>query len=137
MPVPEQNLTGVRSMLDGYSEKRPDFILLPEIFTCPYDNSCFPVYAQRDGESVYRFLSDLAREHECYLIGGSVPEKGEDNRLYNTSYVFDRKGNLIGKHRKAHLFDFIGNSDFEGAKNKRTFVEHTLDDRIMNIINRP
>lgn len=105
MPVPEQNLTGVRSMLDGYSGKRPDFILLPEIFTCPYDNSCFPVYAQRDGESVYRFLSDLAREHECYLIGGSVPEKGEDNRLYNTSYVFDRKGNLIGKHRKAHLFD--------------------------------
>ena len=34
------------------------------------------------------------------------------------------------------LLYFIGNSDFEGTKNKRTFVEHTLDDRIMNIINR-
>ena len=34
------------------------------------------------------------------------------------------------------FFCFIGNSDFEGTKNKRTFVEHTLDDRIMNIINR-
>ena len=35
------------------------------------------------------------------------------------------------------LFCFIGNSDFEGTKNERTFAEHTLDDRIMNIINRP
>ena len=35
-----------------------------------------------------------------------------------------------------HFSCFIGNSDFEGTKNKRTFVEHTLDDRIMNIINR-
>ena len=32
---------------------------------------------------------------------------------------------------------FIGNSDFEGTKNKRMFVEHTLDDKIMSIINRP
>jgi hypothetical protein len=37
----------------------------------------------------------------------------------------------------AAFFHFIGTSDFEGTKNKRTFVEHTLDDRIMNIINRP
>ena len=34
------------------------------------------------------------------------------------------------------LLYFIGNSDFECTKNKHTFVEHTLDDRIMNIINR-
>ena len=25
--------------------------------------------------------------------------------IYNTSYVFDRNGHQIGKHRKMHLFD--------------------------------
>ena len=39
------------------------------------------------------------------MIGGSVPERDEEGKIYNTSYVFDRKGELIGKHRKVHLFD--------------------------------
>ena len=34
-----------------------------------------------------------------------MPEKDKDGRVYNTSYVFDRQGKQIGKHRKAHLFD--------------------------------
>ena len=104
-PTPEQNMDEVRRMLDGYSGDRPDFMLLPEIFTCPYDNSCFPVFAQKDGGEVFCFLQELARKNQCYLIGGSVPEADESGRLYNTSYVFDRAGCLIGKHRKAHLFD--------------------------------
>ena len=84
---------------------RPDFLLLPEIFTCPYDNSQFPLFAQKDGDSVYCFLSELARTNHFYVIGGSVPERDEGGKIYNTSYVFDRKGELIGKHRKVHLFD--------------------------------
>ena len=91
-PTPEQNMDEGRRMLDGYSGDRPDFMLLPEIFTCPYDNSCFPVFAQKDGGEVFCFLQELARKNQCYLIGGSVPEADESGRLYNTSYVFDRAG---------------------------------------------
>ena len=60
-PTPEQNMDEVRRMLDGYTGDKPDFILLPEIFTCPYDNSCFPVFAQKDGGDVFCFLQELAR----------------------------------------------------------------------------
>lgn len=28
-----------------------------------------------------------------------------DGNIFNTSYIFDRQGKQIGKHRKAHLFD--------------------------------
>ena len=107
--TPEQNIAAVRQMLDtcdGNSCTGPviDFLVLPEIFTCPYDNKCFPKFAQSDGGTVYRFLSELARDRRMYVIGGSVPEL-EDGKIYNTSYVFDRRGALIGKHRKVHLFD--------------------------------
>jgi predicted amidohydrolase len=89
----------------------PDFIVLPEIFTCPYDNRCFPVFAEEEGGESFRFLSALAREKGAYVVGGSMPERDGD-RIYNTSYVFDRRGALIGKHRKVHLFDI----DVEGGQ---------------------
>ena len=82
---PRENMDAVRDMLDQYKGEMPDFLLLPEIFTCPYDNSQFPLFAQKDGDSVYCFLSELAWTNHFYVIGGSVE--------------------LIGKHRKVHLFD--------------------------------
>ena len=49
-------------------------------------------------------LSEHAQKNGMYIIGGSIPELDED-KVYNTSYIFDRKGVLVGKHRKVHLFD--------------------------------
>jgi N-carbamoylputrescine amidase len=37
------------------------------------------------------------------LIGGSIYEKGEDGRFYNTTLIFDAKGMLAGKYRKMHI----------------------------------
>ncbi|MEG2199625.1 MAG: carbon-nitrogen hydrolase family protein, partial [Anaerovorax sp.] len=36
--------------------------------------------------------------------GGSIPELDND-KVYNTSFIFDKNGHIIGKHRKMHLFD--------------------------------
>ena len=102
---PRENMEAVRKILEERQGPAADFILLPEIFTCPYDNSCFPLYAQEDGGKVSSYLSDLAREQGAYLIGGSVPEKDREGRIYNTSYIYDRQGKRIGKHRTLHLFD--------------------------------
>ena len=101
---PGQNRDAVKAMLDSYSGPDPDFVVLPEIFTCPYDNKCFPQFAESGEGETYRFLANLARERKAYVIGGSIPEL-EEGKIYNTSYIFDRGGKLIGKHRKIHLFD--------------------------------
>ena len=37
-------------------------------------------------------------------MAGSIPEM-EDERVYNTSFVFDPAGKQIARHRKMHLFD--------------------------------
>ena len=34
-----------------------------------------------------------------------MPEKDAEGNVYNTSYIFDREGKQIGKHRKVYLFD--------------------------------
>ena len=43
-----------------------------------------------------------------------MPEKS-NGKIYNTSYVFDREGRQIAKHRKAHLFDInvVGGQQFQ------------------------
>ncbi len=79
-------------------------ISLPEMWNCPYDNSYFREYSEPEsGESV-EFMSDLARENGIYLVGGSIPEL-DGNDIYNSCYIFDTDGEIIGKHRKVHLFD--------------------------------
>ncbi|NLU24343.1 MAG: carbon-nitrogen hydrolase family protein [Clostridiales bacterium] len=81
-----------------------DMAVLPEMFCCPYDNSCFDTYSESADGQAQQALAALAKEERIYLVGGSVPEKA-DGKLYNTSYVYDRQGRQIARHRKAHLFD--------------------------------
>ena len=49
-------------------------------------------------------LCDKAKQHNKWIIGGSIPEKS-DGKLYNTCPIINNEGKLIAKHRKVHLFD--------------------------------
>lgn len=50
-------------------------------------------------------LSTWAKELGVYIVGGSIPERSSDGKIYNTSMVFSPTGLLVAKHRKLHLFD--------------------------------
>lgn len=87
-----------------------DIVALPEMFSCPYSNKYFRDYAEtEDGETVQR-LSAVAKEEKIYLVGGSIPELDSD-KVYNTSFIFGKNGEVLAKHRKVHLFDI----DVEGG----------------------
>lgn len=81
-----------------------DVVCLPEMWACPYENSAFPKYAEREGGETWSCLQAAARENRVWLVGGSVPEQ-DGEHLYNTCYVFSPAGELLAKHRKVHLFD--------------------------------
>ena len=79
-------------------------VVLPEMFTSPCSHEYFHEYSEPlNGETV-QALSRWASEYNVILIGGSIPET-EDGRLYNSSYVFDRDGSTLSRHRKVHMFD--------------------------------
>ena len=108
MTVPDEPERALESVARGCRRARElgaDFLALPEMFCCPYDNACFPRYAEPDGGRVDRACAALAREYGLWLSAGSVPERGADGRIYNTAKVFDRAGERVAKHRKMHLFD--------------------------------
>lgn len=100
-----ENVRTVKTYLEKIKDENPDFVILPEMFCCPYQTENFPIYAEEEGGPVWQQLSGYAKQYGIYLIGGSMPEKDAEGNVYNTSYIFDREGKQIGKHRKVHLFD--------------------------------
>ena len=100
-----RNITQAAELLASPELQGIDLAALPEMFCCPYENKYFPEYAEIEGGDTWEKCSRLAAEHGIYLVAGSMPERDEAGNIYNTSYVFDRNGHQIGKHRKMHLFD--------------------------------
>ena len=112
----ETNLKKAGSMIADSADNNADFIVLPEMFNCPYSNDKFIEYAEEETDSyTLNKISKLAKTHNVYILAGSVPER-EDGKIYNTSYLFDKNGSIIAKHRKMHLFDI-------DVKDRITFKE--------------
>ena len=93
----DDNIEIALEQIEKASASGADFVVLPEMFSCPYKASNFPVYAQEDGGKNWQKLSAAARKNKIYLVAGSMPELeiSEENgsrveKIYNTSYVFDR-----------------------------------------------
>ncbi|KAK9480120.1 carbon-nitrogen hydrolase [Lipomyces japonicus] len=101
-----KNLSRVREHVLQAASNGAKLIVLPECFNSPYSVAAFPEYSELiPSGPTTTFLSQLAKETQTFLIGGSIPEKDEQGKLFNTSLSFAPSGELIGKHRKVHLFD--------------------------------
>ncbi|MCI2058995.1 MAG: carbon-nitrogen hydrolase family protein [Oscillibacter sp.] len=85
-------------------EAGAELAVLPEMFCCPYRNSCFRAYGEEAGGPAQTALAAAARELGLYVVGGSVPELA-GGKVYNTSFVYGPDGAQLARHRKAHLFD--------------------------------
>ena len=68
-----ENLRTAEEAIRTAARQGAELVLLPEMFNCPYENACFPVYAEPAGGETWQFLSRIAKELGIYLAGGSVP----------------------------------------------------------------
>ena len=99
------NLKKAGSLIADSADRNADFIVLPEMFNCPYSNDKFVEYGENEHDScTLNTISQLAESYNVYILAGSIPER-EGDKLYNTSYLLDKTGSIIAKHRKMHLFD--------------------------------
>jgi omega-amidase len=85
-------------------------VVLPEFFNTPLGLKLeeFKTFVEKveDSETL-KFLGQLAKELDIYIIGGSIPVYyGDDKeKIYNTTFCFNRKGIKITEFDKLHLFD--------------------------------
>ncbi len=113
---PEENRCRVRAMLDrlAQGEAKPDVVVLPELWDTAYDLHRLDEIADDHGERAKAFLGEAASRLHCYIVGGSIAERiGE--QVYNTTYVFDRSGDVIGRYAKVHLFRLMNEDKYLSA----------------------
>jgi predicted amidohydrolase len=79
-----------------------NLIVLPELFA-----HCRNFKA---GESIpgrtTEIFAKLAREKDSYILMGSILEEGDHDQKHNTSVLIDRRGRILAKYRKIHLFSY-------------------------------
>ena len=105
-PSKDDNLAAAEAAIRDAASAGVELAVLPEMFSCPYETARFGKLAEPvpDGRTS-RLLSDLARELGLHLVGGSIPERDAEGRLYNTATLWGPDGTLLLRHRKVHLFD--------------------------------
>lgn len=99
----QENLKNLSLQLSKIKKDDLDFIVFPEMFTTPYEETYFIRNKQDELGEVVSFLKSVASQFNAYVIGGSIPESNQD-KLFNTTFIIDRKGQIITKYRKIHLF---------------------------------
>ncbi|XP_047420834.1 omega-amidase NIT2 isoform X1 [Sciurus carolinensis] len=92
------------SLVREAAKQGAKIVSLPECFTFPYCLESFPDFVEKIPGETTQKLSEVAKECNLYLIGGSISEE-DAGKIYNTCTVFGPDGTLLVKHRKIHLFD--------------------------------
>lgn len=89
-----------------------DFLILPEVWTVGWSCEDFPASAEylESSETVH-FLSDLAKQYNVNIIGGSFIRKMKQGKALNTCPVIDRCGRLVAVYSKNHLYSYCGCSE--------------------------
>lgn len=130
---PQKNRDKVERWVEKQvDENNPDVVLLPEMWTTSYVLEELDDISDQLLEPTSTFLGGLAKKHDINIVGGSVANK-VDGKIYNTSLVFNRKGELVYEYSKIHLVPMLNEPLYlEGGKNKVEIFE--LDGVKMGLI---
>ena len=110
LSVFEGTLEEKQELLLTYSEKclkeGADLVLMPEAYqytSCKGILKDFPKLRGINAEWMCR-CSELARKYHAYVVPWDYWV--EDDKVYNSSYILDREGNLVGRYDKCNLTYF-------------------------------
>jgi len=101
-----RNLEIAAKLVAGAAGDGARLIVLPEMFNVLGDAEVLRAGAEAlDGPSL-RWAGEQARHHRVWLVAGSIMERvAEQERIFNTSCLFDPEGRRRATYRKIHLFD--------------------------------
>jgi predicted amidohydrolase len=108
----DANVAAGLRIIEQAAEQAVDILVFPELWTTGYlAGDRFHSLAEKIPGPTTKTLASASSKHGILLVGGSIAELA-GRRIHNTLFVADRKGRIIGKHRKAHLWGDYENKYF-------------------------
>ena len=112
-----ENLSCAESLISEAVDKNCQFIALPENFPFIGRNEASKqaIAETKNCGTIQTFLSNMAKQHKIWLLGGTIPLKDDDSDLmYAASLLYNSEGKCIAQYNKIHLFDVT--ADTEGVE---------------------
>lgn len=114
------NLAEAQQLIELAVGAGAKLIALPEFFPLmgAKDKDIIAARETEGSGPIQRFLSRMAKKHQIWLIGGSIPfEASVANKVRNTCLVFDERGKQVARYDKIHLFGMdLGNEHYQESK---------------------
>ena len=108
---PEVNRLRALELIDQAVDRGAHWAIFPEMWTCGYDFKKLKDYTEGVNGPTITGLRKKAAETGIYIFAGSLPEKLSEG-IYNTCFVIDPQGNILGKYSKIHLFGLMDEHKF-------------------------
>jgi len=104
-PDQADNLRRATDLIEHAAQQGAKVVALPELCLWRGHGTEYRDHAETIPGPQSEALAGLARRFQILLLGGSILERGDEGRSYNTSLLFSPQGEILGKYRKIHLFD--------------------------------
>jgi predicted amidohydrolase len=105
--VPQANIDAAAKLIDEAREGGADYVLTPEmtnIIESDRQRMFSEILAEEQDQSLAAFR-DLARSRGLFVHIGSLAIKVSRDKAANRSFLIDRKGDIIARYDKIHMFD--------------------------------
>lgn len=113
-PAVEANLAVAAELVASAAAAGARLVALPEFFALmSADERAKLALREADGSGPLQdFLAGLARRHGVWVVGGTIPLVAEvDDKVRNSTLVFDDQGRRVARYDKIHLFGFQRGSE--------------------------
>lgn len=115
-PHVSANLSEAERLIEIAVAQGAKLVALPEYFAIMGLKDTDKIKArEQEGEGpIQRFLARMAKKHDIWLIGGSIPLRASvASKVRNACLVFDPHGKLAARYDKVHLFGLnLGNEHY-------------------------
>ena len=108
----KKNLPKILDYIKQAAKNHADICTFPEymMFYTPKTQSAKQVAQEAetiDGKFVSA-ISDCAKKNSIVVVGTMYEKSRKKDRVYDTSFIINKSGKIIGKYRKIHLYDALG-----------------------------
>ena len=108
-PDVEHNLAVAAQLIERAAAAGASLVALPEYFCLigHSDRDKLALAEEPGAGPIQQMLSDAARRHGVWVIGGTLPLRSDDpERVFNSCCTYSPDGSLAARYDKLHLFCF-------------------------------
>lgn len=108
----KQNLKKILKYISQAAKKKAELCCFPEFMMFYTTSKQTARQLANEAETIngnfVKSIADIAKQHSIQVIGTFYEKSKKKDKVYDTSFLIDKKGKITSLYRKIHLYDALG-----------------------------